>query len=295
VIPSHGRAGQLRQILEPLVADPATLEVVVVADRDERVAPAVATLGLERVRVVAADAGNENGARQVGVEAAAAEVVVLIDDDVLPLPGLVSRHLSHSHERHVVLGYMPVEPRRLSGVMRFPARIYESSYQAQVQDWEHRPERILSKFWAGNFSARRDDLLAVGLENPDYRGMYFADYDFGLRLATAGFTASFDRGAATLHLYDRDVEGFIRDSRRQGAVRAEELAPLPHPSRRERLAAKGLLAGTVAASALRSRRGERYLARRLRALEQRVGARAAQAGTAVESGLLSAGRPAAGP
>jgi GT2 family glycosyltransferase len=293
VIPSHGRAGRLRRILEPLVDDPATQEVIVVADRDERVAPAVRALGLERVRVVPADAGNENGARQVGVEAAGAEVVVLIDDDVLALPGLVSRHLAHDHRRHIVLGYMPVDPTRLTGVGRFPARVYERAYQTQTGAWEREPNRILSRFWAGNFSARRDDLIDIGLQNPDYRGMYFADYDLGLRLDHAGFTAAFDRTAQALHLYDRDVEGFIRDSRRQGAVLAGERGPVAPPSRRERIAAKGFLAGTLAAGTLRSRRAERYLARRLRLLEQRVGAHAVQTETAEASGLLSPADPGA--
>ena len=287
VIPSHGRASRLRPILEPLSADPATREVVVVADRDEEVAPAVAALGLPRVRVIVADAGNENGARQAGVEAAGSEVVVLIDDDVLPLPGLVSRHLAHEHRRHVVLGYMPVDPGRLVGARRFPARAYERAYQAQAVAWEREPERILSRFWAGNFSARRDDLLALGLVNPDFRGMYFGDYDLGLRLERAGFTACFDRTAQALHLYDRDAEGYVRDSRRQGAVQAGERGTVTPPSRRERMAAKGLLAGTLAASALRNRRAERYLAWRLRLLEQRFGAYAAQTGTAEASGLLT--------
>jgi glycosyltransferase involved in cell wall biosynthesis len=293
VIPSHGRAERLAQIVRPLTADPATREVIVVADRDEQAERAVAAIGHPLVRAVAADAGNENGARQVGVEAASAELVVLIDDDVLPFPGLVSRHLDHDHDRHVVLGYMPVEPGRLAGVRNFPARIYERAYQAQVGDWERCPERILSKFWAGNFSARRRDLLALGLENPDYRGMYFADYDFGLRLDRAGFTASFDRTAKALHLYDRDVEGFIRDSRRQGAIWGVDGPPAPPPSRRERIASKAFLAGTLTAGVLRSGRAERHMARRLRLCEQRFGAHAAQSGTAEESGLLTRAAPEA--
>lgn len=287
VIPSHGRADQLARIVEPLTADPATHEVIVVADRDERAELAVAAMGHPLVRAVAADAGNENGARQVGVEAATAAVVVLIDDDVLPLPGLVSRHVSHDHRRHVVLGYMPVEPGRLVGVRRFPGRIYERSYQAQASAWERDPDKILTKFWAGNFSARRDDLLALGLLNPEYRGMYFADYDFGLRLDQAGFTASFDPTAKALHLYDRDVSGYIRDSRRQGAVWGIDEPPASPPTWRDRMASRGFLACTLAASALHGRRAERYMARRLRLREQHIGAYAAQSGTAEESGLLS--------
>lgn len=287
VIPSHGRAEQLARIVEPLLADPATAEIVVVADRDPQAEQTVRALGDPRVRAIAADAGNESGARQVGVEAAAEDIVVLIDDDVLPLPGLVSRHMAHDHRRHIVIGYMPVDPGLLAGVARFPARVYESSYQDQIAHWEGHPDEILKKFWAGNFSARRSDLLSVGLENPEYRGMYFADYDLGLRLDRAGYTASFDRDAAALHLYERDIEGFVRDSRRQGAAQGVDAPAVPPPTRLGLLASKGLLAGTLLAAAFRTRRAERYMARRLRRLEQRFGAYAAQTGEAEAIGLLS--------
>ncbi len=285
-MPCHGRADQLAAILPPLLADPGTLEVVVVADRDERVAIAVEALAHPAARVVRADAGNENGARQVGVAAARAEVVVVLDDDVLALPGLVSQHLTHDHRGRVVLGYMPVEPARLLGVRRFPARMYQHSYAAQVAHWERHPESILEKFWAGNFSARRDELLELGIENPRFRGKYFPDYELGLRLHAAGFVGSFDRAAAAWHLYERDAEGFVRDSRRQGAVLGLQDPAAAPPTGRDRLAANALLVGTYAAAALRARRAERLLARRLRSIEQRAGAHAAQSGEAERLGLL---------
>ncbi len=286
VIPCHGRADQLATIVKPLLDDPATLEIVVVADRDRAVERAVEALSHPLLRAVRCDAGSENGARQVGVYEASADVVLLIDDDVLPLPGLVSRHMEHDHRLSVVLGYMPVEPSRLRGVGRFPARVYQDSYQRQVKHWEQHPETILQKFWAGNFSARREDLIAVGIENPQYRGMYFADYDLGLRLHEAGISASFDRAAAGLHLYERDLAGYLRDCRRQGAAQAASAAPTPPLSWNDRLAGKLFLAGTLASSAFHNRRVERYLARRLRLVEQRVGIHAAQAGVAEAAGLL---------
>ena len=286
VIPSHGGAELLPTIVGPLLADPATLEVVVVADRDEAVERTVAAIAHPNLRCVRADAGADNPARQIGVEAARGEVVVLLDDDVLARPGLVTRHLAHDHTRRLVLGYMPIEPRRLKGFRAFPARTYEADYQAAVARWEEDPERILGMFWAGNFSARREDLLSVGLSNPSYRGKYHADNDFGRRLQTAAITACFDRSAASWHLYSRDGRGYVRVCRLQGAGRALDAEPVEAPSSAERLAAKAMLRATYVAALLRADRVERHLLWRLRRIETRVGAYAAQNGRAEAEGLL---------
>jgi GT2 family glycosyltransferase len=286
VIPSHGGAMCLPKILAPLLADPGTREVVVVADRDEEVERAVHLLSHSAVRCVPSDAGSENGARQAGVEAAEREVVVLLDDDVLAHPGLVSRHLSHDHRRRAVLGYMPVEPRRLRGIGRFPVRAYGANYEEAVEQWERSPDRILELFWAGNFSALRQDLLEVGIANPQFRGLYHADEDLGLRLRDAGFSAAFDRQAAAWHLYERSARAYVHNCRRQGAIRGLDGPAVRAPTRLERLSARACLAGAFLAGALHHRRAERHLLWRMRLVEHRFGAHAAQTGRAESLGLL---------
>src|SRR3954447_14362860 len=48
---------------------------------------------------------------------------VMLDDDVVPTPGLASGHAAaHTQPGLVVLGYMPVDPHLTRGITRFPAR-----------------------------------------------------------------------------------------------------------------------------------------------------------------------------
>src|SRR5438034_117709 len=90
VVPTIGRA-RLADLVGAVLADDATTEVVVVADRDRAVVEAmVAPVARSRAPVVVVDGPGRGpaAARQAGVEHATGDVVVLLDDDVVPVPGL---------------------------------------------------------------------------------------------------------------------------------------------------------------------------------------------------------------
>src|SRR5947199_7203226 len=108
IVPTTG-SRPLGRVLGPLLDDEATAEVLVVLDTGA----AVHLDGDGRVRLVHLPEGQsgESAARQTGLEAAREDVVVFLDDDVIPGPGLVSGHAArHGAETHrLVLGYMPIE------------------------------------------------------------------------------------------------------------------------------------------------------------------------------------------
>ena len=85
VVPTHGRSELLPVVLAPLLRDPATAEVVAVADGDDAAFALLETLARRHPRLVAhrTDGAGENGARQAGIDRARSEVVVLLDDDVV--------------------------------------------------------------------------------------------------------------------------------------------------------------------------------------------------------------------
>ncbi len=218
VIPSHGRSGLLDAIVAPLLDDPATTEVVIVADGDDDAHRRACELADEEplIDALATPGVGENGARQAGVERAHGEVVVLLDDDVLPEPGLVTGH-ARAHagaEGLVVLGYMPVG--KADGIAE---ELYALAYEACVAQYERDPARILHSAWAGNLSLRREDALRVGLADPDYDAAYNADRDLGLRLVRAGLTGAFDRDLRATHLYRRTLSDLRRDARTSGEGR----------------------------------------------------------------------------
>src|SRR3954471_23339979 len=111
VVPTIGRA-RLADVIVAVLADDATTEVVVVADRDRSAVEAiVATVARGGAPVVVVDGPGRGpaAAREAGVDRASGDVVVLLDDDVVPASGLVSAHrAAHvGSERLVVVGPMP--------------------------------------------------------------------------------------------------------------------------------------------------------------------------------------------
>ena len=164
-MPTAGRRpDELRRSLRIVLEDPSTTQVVVAADVGAN-GPLPKVPSDKRVRVirVPADTGtpDERGqrAREFALEYAEADVVLALDDDVLPERGLVTGHaLQHAGaEGTVVVGYMPVSWHDLPFRWRPAARYYSRSYEAACSRFEVCPGAILEGLWGGNFSVRRAD------------------------------------------------------------------------------------------------------------------------------------------
>jgi glycosyltransferase involved in cell wall biosynthesis len=220
VVPTHGRADLLPTVLAPLLRDPATAEVVAVADGDDDAYAVLGTLAGRDPRLVPlrTDGAGENAARQSGIDRARGDIVVLLDDDVLARDGLVTGHArAHVARRDVVvLGYMPVAEPLCDGP---PTQLYAGWYEEAVERYEREPGSILHSFWAGNASLRRADALRVGLADASFTATYNPDRDFGLRCARAGLTGVFDRRLRADHLYRRSLRQMRAEARRQGEGR----------------------------------------------------------------------------
>ncbi len=158
--------------------------------------------------------GGPNEARQRGCEQATGEVVLLLDADVVPGPGLASGHAAHHAARAglVVAGPMPVAAPRGA-----PARLYDDAYGKWLDEVERDPALLLRRLWGGNVSLRRADALCVGVDEPAMRGLRHEDRELGLRLAAAGLTGVFDPKLAAEHRYERDLASFCADCRAEGA------------------------------------------------------------------------------
>jgi len=224
VIITMNRRALIERSVPILLDDPATGELIVVVDGARDGTMEVLEGWAERdgrVRPIWQENAGEGAARGNGVAAARHDVVVLLDDDVIPTADLVTRHaMRHSIDSvDVVLGYMPTTvptPRRRGQV---PTILYSQDYEKTCLGYQNHPEDIWSHFWSGNFSVRRDHALAVGLKGGIRLG-YHEDLYFGLRCQEAGLTAVFDREAVGNHTHSRSLRKFSREVRRAGEARA---------------------------------------------------------------------------
>ena len=225
VVTTYNRRALLPRVVEPLLADPATTELIVVVDGcDDGSLQLLEELAIRdrRLRPVFVENRGRSRARQAGVELAEGEVILLVDDDVVASTGLVSGHARH-HARAedlVVVGYMPVEtpPRRSPG--DFATYLYADSYDRFCAWYESDPGRVLLQLWGGNVSLRKANCLRVPLHSERFAQSFHEDQDFGIRCLRAGLRGTFDRSLLAHHVYRRDLDGFVRDAREEGAGRA---------------------------------------------------------------------------
>ncbi len=241
VMPTYRRRAMLPLVVAPVLADPATTELIVVVDgcddgsldllrewaRDE-----------PRLRPVWQENAGQGPARQHGVDLARGEIVVVLDDDVVASPGMITGHAAwHVPGTHrLVLGYLPVElpVRRRPG--QATTRLYSASYEEVCAAYERDAACVLERLWAGNLSMRRADALRVGLWT--LGGLrYHEDQQFGFRCTREHLEPVFDRRLGSTHLHRRTLRAFRAECRQQGearcwlAVQYPDLAPVRDATR----------------------------------------------------------------
>jgi glycosyltransferase involved in cell wall biosynthesis len=220
VIPTQGmRPDILGVTIERLSEEPCVGQIIVVGN--SAIDGSLARHDRETVSFVASRGGGPNSCRQAGLEVASEEVVLFLDDDVLPEDGLAAAHSAH-HTRTqglVVVGYMPVDRGANGRYATATAELYGLEYERRVTGYDDAPGSILRNLWGGNVSLSRRDALRVGVENKAHPGRRHEDQDFGIRCAAAGLEGLFDRELRATHLYRRSRGAFLRDAWAQGYER----------------------------------------------------------------------------
>ena len=169
-------------------------------------------------------------ARNAGIAASSGERIILIDDDVLPMPNLVAEHLRAAQRNSdlVVRGAV-IE---VESFDRLPAPFWSpKNYSA---NW----------FWTSNVSASRRSLDLVRLGERQWFDETFSEYgwediELGLRLREAGIRGAFNRNAVAFHYKPkseraRAVDDIVRQKRAQ--ARTALILEQKHPGWRVRLA-----------------------------------------------------------
>ena len=171
--------------------------------------------------------GGRAAACNAGVRAAQGETVVLLDDDMVPVPECLSAHLgAHAgHPRTGVLGAVPVEigesapPVAAYIADRFDRHLTKISapgYTFLVRD-----------FYSGNFSIRRDLLVGVGLFDEAFTIYGNEDIDLWLRLDRAGVRLHYSAAAIAYQGYAKTFADLARDTMAKG--RTSVLLATKHP------------------------------------------------------------------
>lgn len=207
VLPTYNRLAQLQRVLAGLAAQTQPLtdfEVVVVSDG--------ATDGTnEFLRSYSTPLhllpfvqpnGGAAAARNQGIQLAQGEIILFLDDDVVPEPSLVAEHLA-THQQSVkavvVLGPMLTPPDfTMKPWVRWEqAMLYKQYADMAAGRWEP----TARQFYTGNASVARRHLLAADGFDTSLRRA--EDVELAYRLAKQGLAFVFNPQAMGYHYAER--------------------------------------------------------------------------------------------
>jgi GT2 family glycosyltransferase len=213
IIPSYNRRASLLRLLTSLATQsltPSAFEVLVVDDGSTDGTPTMlAGLRLPyALRTLQQPNSGPGAARNRGVRAASAELIVFLDDDTAPVPGLLERHVQlHSqHKDAVIIGPMvpPADWQRPAWI-RWEEDMLEDQYRAMLAgEFECTPRQ----FYTANVSLHRSRFLEAGGFDSTFKRA--EDVELAYRMRDQGAQFVFDAEAAVYHYAERTFEAWCR-------------------------------------------------------------------------------------
>ena len=237
VIPTLGRPTKLRRLLDRLDrqdAEPDAFELIVVADAKEREPEALDEILKQRPYRVSRLSGPRPGAsaaRNVGWREARTDLILFLDDDVLPEGSLISEHLAW-HARYPeaetgVLGHVRwADELRVTPFMRWLEQGIQFDYpriEGTDAGW--------GRFYTANASVKREMLEWTRGFEEETLPFGYEDLDLALRMRAFGFRLLYNRAAVAEHLHPMDLDFWksrvrrIASSERQFVTMHPEVSP----------------------------------------------------------------------
>lgn len=212
VIPTYNRLERLRRVVQALAdqVEPGPIEVVVVSDGSTDGTDEYLLNGQTPLPIIACVQHNAGpaAARNAGVTAATGDLILFLDDDVIPAPDLLARHRD-AHARGgadlVVIGPMldPVDADYSPWVAWEQHQLAKQYEAMRLGTWEP----TFRQFFTGNASVPRQKLLEVGLFDVSLRRG--EDVELAYRLDQAGLRFEFEPDAKGAHHAERSFRSWL--------------------------------------------------------------------------------------
>ncbi len=214
VVPTYERRASVERLLAALsdqTLAPSAYEVIIVVDgsTDGTYERVTAWSAPYRLRAIWTPNGGRASARNTGIRAATGDVIVMLDDDMEPARGCLDAHrLAHeAAPRRGVLGAVPVV---VSGGTSPIVEYVSAKFTRQLARLAKGPIGF-EDFYSGNFSIRRDVVLAVGGFDEAFKLYGNEDAELALRLLKAGVVIVYSETALAYQHYEKDFAAVARD------------------------------------------------------------------------------------
>jgi glycosyltransferase involved in cell wall biosynthesis len=201
VIPARNEAQDIRATLERCLAiDYPNKEVIVVDDSTDATPQIVAEYADRGVRLIHREKNQDAccGARNVGIDAAEGDIVVLLNADAHPAPDFLSRVAEHyaSGADWLVVRSRVANTETLWG---------EYLFAHEQVTWEGRP---FDPWWSEGVSFRKRAATAVGGIPGNFPVRFCRDNMLGVEFVRAGFSKAVDASITMEHVVPDTFSSF---------------------------------------------------------------------------------------
>lgn len=221
-----------------------------------------------RLQVLEKPNGGRASALNTGIRKAKGEIVVLLDDDMEPVPQFVQAHIdAHRGDGEVgIMGAVPIRvPSNASKAQRYTANKFNGHLERLASsDYT----MLLTDFYSGNFSLRHETLLRVGCFDEDFRAYGNEDLEFSMRLRKAGISIRYEPTAIAQQSNDKDFVALARDSYSEGRTAVQLVGK--HPEAFDGLRLGSFSGGSIVLRAVRN--SLLFLSKRWRTLPDAIAA-----------------------
>lgn len=218
VIPTCNRAERLKRVVESLLNQTyQDFEIIVVDDGSVDGTESMIKGLMKKEPCQLAYFKQENkgpgSARNAGITHAKGELILFIDDDVLPAPNLLEEHIS-GHRRHpgeniAILGSVVNAPElKVSPFMRWLANKGPQFHQSREENGASLGYRY---FCTANISLTRRFMLEKGMFDESFRP-FFEDIELGYRFEQQNVQIILNKNAIGYHLRGETFQGYCERS-----------------------------------------------------------------------------------
>jgi glycosyltransferase involved in cell wall biosynthesis len=213
IIPTYNRLGCLKSVLHGLENQDFNLddfEVLVISDgssdgTDQFLRSYQTPL---KLRPFFQQNQGPAAARNTGISEAKEDILIFVDDDVIPSPGLVREHMNCQQKYDaniIVLGPMltPADFKMLPWVQWEQAMLMKQYDAMNNRVWEP----TARQFYTGNSSAARKIVLEAGGFDPSFSRA--EDVELAYRLADCGMKFLFNPQAVGYHYAQRSFKSWL--------------------------------------------------------------------------------------
>ncbi len=195
-IPTYNRPRIVADTVQRLLRQEPPAEAIIVIDQTPELNGDLAELDAERrIRLIRLEAPSIPHAMNAALLAADTPLVLFLDDDIEPAPGLIAAHRdAHLREEVWAVVGQILQPGEQ------PARVEQPDDDLEFRFYADEA-RTVRNVMAGNLSVKRERALEVGGFDENFvMAAYRFETDFALRLAAEGGVIWFEPRASLRHL-----------------------------------------------------------------------------------------------